>query len=157
MKRHITVLLFCVGGWLMLTGQEQHPRFEKMLDEYQNERVAFLTRQLDLTPAEAEKFWPIYNEYLKKRDEVLRERRPRHKGPPDFDQMTDQELDEMLKLQLDSEIKLQHLKKEYFTKIRKELSARKVAKLYMAEQQFMNHMINRFREPGERGRRSEKE
>ncbi len=27
-------------------------------------KIAFFTQRLDLTPAEAEKFWPVYNDYL---------------------------------------------------------------------------------------------
>jgi len=29
-------------------------------------RVSFITTEMQLTPAEAEKFWPIYNEYRDK-------------------------------------------------------------------------------------------
>ncbi|HLG04086.1 MAG TPA: hypothetical protein VI731_10860, partial [Bacteroidia bacterium] len=35
-------------------------------------KVAFITKHLNLTPAEAEKFWPVYNEYQDKREAVRR-------------------------------------------------------------------------------------
>ena len=50
--------------------------------ERQNERkenieamkIGFLTKKLDLTPEEAQKFWPVYNQYSDKMKE-LRKRR----------------------------------------------------------------------------------
>jgi hypothetical protein len=47
-------------------GMEMHPPQRQMTKE-QRERlelfsIQFITKKLDLTPAEAEKFWPLYNE-----------------------------------------------------------------------------------------------
>ena len=36
-------------------------------------KVAFITKALNLTSAEAEKFWPIYNEFQDKRDVVRKQ------------------------------------------------------------------------------------
>ena len=36
-------------------------------------KVAFITKQLNLTSDEAEKFWPIYNDYQDKRDAVRKQ------------------------------------------------------------------------------------
>jgi len=41
--------------------QEELPSQEKITAL----KVAFISKELDLTPGEAEKFWPVYNEYSK--------------------------------------------------------------------------------------------
>ncbi len=44
----------------------QRPSMEDMKamkDKFRADKVAFLTTRMDLTPAEAEKFWPVYNEF----------------------------------------------------------------------------------------------
>lgn len=37
-------------------------------------RIQFITKKLDLTPAEAEKFWPVYNEQKEKSRKVMQEK-----------------------------------------------------------------------------------
>jgi len=44
-------------------GQRGHDvRYERL----KSMKVAYITQELNLTPAEAEKFWPVYNEKYKK-------------------------------------------------------------------------------------------
>ncbi|PHR99293.1 MAG: hypothetical protein COA80_04135 [Leeuwenhoekiella sp.] len=66
MKKFISilVLLVCLASY----GQndERHERIKAL-------KVPFITEKLELTPAEAEKFWPIYNSYDKRMHD-LRER-----------------------------------------------------------------------------------
>ncbi len=45
--------LFCFGA----NGQSRQDRFEAI----ENQKSAFITKQLRLTPAEAQQFFPIYN------------------------------------------------------------------------------------------------
>ncbi len=40
----------------------------------QSLEIAYLTRELSLTPAEAEKFWPIYNKYGEEMRSAIRNR-----------------------------------------------------------------------------------
>ena len=41
---------------------QQHPSYE----EIQMQKIAFFTQELELTPEEAQKFWPVYNAASKK-------------------------------------------------------------------------------------------
>lgn len=34
----------------------------RLAEKMKTEKIAFLTSAMDLTPAEAEKFWPVYND-----------------------------------------------------------------------------------------------
>ena len=44
--------------------QEEQPS-EKKLADIEALKVAFISKELDLTPDEAQKFWPVYNQYSK--------------------------------------------------------------------------------------------
>lgn len=43
---------------------------EKKQQDIQALKAAFITKELDLTPDEAQKFWPVYNQYEKEMDVV---------------------------------------------------------------------------------------
>ena len=49
--------------------QQRKPYYEKI----QAEKVAFFTSHLNLTVEEAQKFWPVYNEYIKELESVHRQ------------------------------------------------------------------------------------
>ena len=41
-------------------------------DKFKSEKIAFITTELNLTPAEAEKFWPVYNQLSQEKKEALK-------------------------------------------------------------------------------------
>jgi len=59
MKKLFSVLvIFC---WLALPAQSQDDPKRPMLEAY---KTAFITQRLNLSPEEAQRFWPIYNVYI---------------------------------------------------------------------------------------------
>lgn len=55
----ITAFAFIAG---FAKAQEELPS-EKRQQDIEALKVAFISRELDLTPDEAQKFWPVYNQY----------------------------------------------------------------------------------------------
>ncbi|MFO7617524.1 MAG: hypothetical protein R6V75_09755 [Bacteroidales bacterium] len=151
MKKIIISTVVLMGLTALVWGQEGRPRFRENMELMQAERVSFLTSKLQLTSDEAEKFWPIYNEYQKKREELFFARQKEMPRSFDPEKATDQDLERMFNNMLDEDVKLAELKKEYFLKIRQVVPVRKVLMLHRAEQEFMNHMLNRIREGGSPG------
>lgn len=144
-----------IQGWIMMCmvlisgaalGQNEPTRFQEAMAKMKADRVSFLTDKLHLTVEEAEKFWPVYNEYQTKREEMMWGKR--EKMHRDFDQskLTDEEMNKMLNDILDQEVKLAQLKKDYFIRLKDVLPTRKVLTLHRVEQEFMNHMINQIRD-----------
>ncbi len=127
-------------------GQDEPPRFQDAMAKMKSERVSFLTEKLQFTVDEAEKFWPLYNEYLTKREDMMWGKREKMHKNFDPSQLTDEEMGKMLNELLDQEVKLAQLKKDYFEKIKTILPIRKVLTLHRVEQEFMNHMLNKIRE-----------
>lgn len=60
--KHIISTLFLI--WIacfVANGQSRQERFEQI----ENQKTAYITKQLRLTPTEAQKFFPLYNQYTK--------------------------------------------------------------------------------------------
>lgn len=111
------------------------------------QRVAFITQELELTPDEAKVFWPVYNEYDAKRSELrksFKNANDIHK--PEIDNLTEKEANQMLDNQLIEAQKMLDLRKEYHSKFKAILPAKKVLKLYDAEREFQKILIDRLRQ-----------
>ncbi len=52
-------LLFLFVTFVSVNAKAQHPAGERM----RSLEIGYLTKELKLTPEEAEKFWPVYNKY----------------------------------------------------------------------------------------------
>ncbi len=55
-----TICLILIANFVA-NGQSRHERFEAI----ESQKAAFITKQLKLTPTEAQKFFPIYYQYSK--------------------------------------------------------------------------------------------
>ena len=68
MKKIITplvLLIFCFSAYAQSGGKDWRQQIKA-------QKVAFITEQLSLTPKEAQKFWPIYNTYEDKLNQIRR-------------------------------------------------------------------------------------
>jgi len=117
----------------------QNPNLER-LNAY---KIAFFTRKLNLSSQEAEKFWPVYNEFQEKRNEIQLERISLNR---DFNQnsfdMNEKELteagDKLISLQVDEV----NLAVEFHDRFKKILPPLKVLRLYQAENQYRMQLLN---------------
>lgn len=154
MKRELYIVF--IGLLLFITmpthGQDQ-PRDERW-EKIKAEKVAFLTTQLALTPAEAEKFWPVYNEMEQQRWNAQRARRElENKVSEAEESLTENEIIKLTRDFAGSMAKEGALLSGYNEKLLKVIPAKKVLKLYKAENEFRMNMIRKFRDndKGEKG------
>lgn len=76
MKRVLLLFTFAAFVFAQKTASAQEKNNHKdRWEKYKSEKVAFITTKLDLTPQEAEKFWPVYNALEKERSDAQREKR----------------------------------------------------------------------------------
>lgn len=113
------------------------------------QRISFLTERLELTPDEAETFWPIYKQYKTEQRELKKNRRPKRK----VEEMSDQEIEAFILQSFEREEKEIALKRKYFQEFKKVLPIKKIGKLQMAEKEFRRKVIDRLKGNGERRRR----
>ncbi|HUM89497.1 MAG TPA: hypothetical protein PKV50_08200 [Prolixibacteraceae bacterium] len=109
------------------------------------EKVSFITTQLDLSVEEAQKFWPVYNEFEKKNDEFIEAERTIHKDLKNRgDKMTDTELEKNLDKINDIQMQKANLQSEYYSKFKKVLPIKKLVKFYAAEKEFRKQLLHEY-------------
>ncbi|OON67003.1 hypothetical protein B0919_20365 [Hymenobacter sp. CRA2] len=120
-------------------GGGQGPRTERL----ENARIAYITDKISLTPDQAQRFWPLFNEFTDKRRELRKQTKMGLRGQ-DFTAMSDKDiraaLDQQFKLR-QSEI---NLEKEYVDRFQKVITLRQVAQLLQAERDFTKALIQRL-------------
>jgi hypothetical protein len=129
-------LLFCWNTGMAQVGPEE--RAEK-IKAY---RVAVFTETLNLSAEEAQGFWPIYNEYLDKREELTSQRKPSKQ----IDGMNDAEVEDYIKKHFELQARELDLEKDLVQKLRKVLPVRKIAKLPVAEREFREALVKKLQE-----------
>ena len=58
-------LLFLAISICSLSAFAQQGRMQEKLEKVNNLKIAYLTKELELSSSQAEKFWPVYNNYEK--------------------------------------------------------------------------------------------
>lgn len=115
-------------------------------------KVAFITEQLDLTPAEAQKFWPIYNIFEDKMSEIHRaERTLLHSIRTDWDSLSETDAQSAIANIRKAEQQKMAAKETLVTQLRTTLSYKKTLILLRAEEEFKRKLLNRLRN-GRNGR-----
>ncbi|MEO5976571.1 MAG: hypothetical protein ABIS36_12435 [Chryseolinea sp.] len=115
----------------------------KVRNKIQAARIAYITDQLALTPAEAEKFWPIYREFSEKRKEIRQQLRDARRNPDP--KKTQEQVDQdVVNTQFDVKQKELNLEKDYSGKLLKVISAQKLRTLPDAERKFRQIILEQI-------------
>ena len=117
--------------------QERRNRIESL-------KVAFITNKLNLSPAEAQKFWPVYNEYESKREALQKGLREKFRDYKASDELTDKQANDMLDAGLTEMQANVDLAKEYNVKLKAVIPPQKVVLLVEAEKQFKKELLQRL-------------
>ena len=73
MKKLYMILSFVCMAAIATAQDAQEPEVsEKKQQDIEALKVAFISKELDLTPDEAQKFWPVYNQYDKEMEEAAK-------------------------------------------------------------------------------------
>lgn len=118
MKKTVLILAIFFSGFTTLHAQDDNdPRGEKI----RALKIAFITQKLNLTADEAQKFWPVYNQY-------------------------DQEVRGVDKTNvIPAEEKLLNIRKKYQPSFEKVIGQQRLNKLFNAERDFRAVLIQRLK------------
>ncbi len=116
-----------------------NPKMEKRIESM---RIAFITKELNLSPSESQAFWPVFNE-MKEKERAIREEMKPDKPVED---LSEQEAGALLDQQVQLMDRETALRKEYTERFRKILPATKVLKLQHAEGEFRRQLVNEVKE-----------
>ncbi len=143
-KLIITAFLLIVGFTTAFSQPYGHRKQKQELID--KERIPFFTNYLDLSPQEAEKFWPLYNEYLNKKQSLFKEMRSiKMKLKNSSSDISDTEAENLNKEYISIQEKQFKLLKEYNEKFKKILPINKVNKIYFAEREFRKYLLKQLR------------
>ena len=119
----LTVLLISITGFVFAQEQQPDPKQEEKIQALE---IAFISRKLDLTPDEAQKFWPIYNEYKKEVRQVTMNER---NNP-----------DEIIREQ-----KILDVRKKYSGRFVGVIGQPRMNKFFQAEREFRGVLLNQLK------------
>ncbi|SRR6056297_463468 len=121
-------------------------------DKVESQKIAFITQKLDLSPEEAQNFWPLYNEHQDAKDKII-------DGDAfrigDTEDLSEEEARKEIDKRLQTKYEMQQLEADYTRRYLDVLPAKKVLALERAERDFRKEMLLRIqkRKGGEKGSR----
>ena len=133
---------------VFLNAQTDDSKYERV----QAQKIAFFTERLELTSAEAEKFWPVYNDYQSRKNKLTNERRTLTQFYiENSENMSKEEISESLDKYIELQKAETALLEKYNNKFKEILPEEKVMKIYITEFQFKNWLLKQIRanKPGD--------
>lgn len=109
----------------------------------------YLNEHLQLSPEQAQKFWPVYRQYQQQMDALAQKRRENQISRNQMSHPSDAEVDRSL----DRDFKLQqqalHLREQYRQKFRQVIPSQKVMQFYKSEKDFNMKLVRELRRRGD--------
>lgn len=131
-------LLFTVPAFAQEDEPEALQQDPKAQQKIKAAHAAYITERLGLTPGEAEQFWPIYREYVSKRQAIRQQFRDAKRSGQDEKSLLD----------LDLKVKQQQLdlEKDYSGKLQKVITPQKLMNLRQAEGDFRKLILRQIQQ-----------
>lgn len=123
MKKLYLILSFICTG-LLANAQQEVQQPDKKEQDIEALKVAFISKELQLTPEEAQQFWPVYNQYSKEMKTVIND----NQGDV-----------------IDNEEKVVNLRKRYRERFIKVLGQQRMNRMFGAEAGFRQLLIKAMR------------
>jgi len=121
MKKYILILFVMFGNFYASKAQQGD---ETKAERIEALKIAFITNKLQLTPAEAQKFWPVYNRYETDLREVIKSSNPNI---------------------LDKEEQVLNIKKKYQAEFIKVIGSAKTNLLFNSEKEFRGVLMRQLK------------
>lgn len=118
----------------------------RQFEEFKSQKISFITEKLNLSPREAQEFWPVYNQFEKEKMEIQKTRRELEQKTRDENlKMSDLEIIQITRNIANTFKKESELIESYNERFLKILPPQKVLLLYRAENQFRVYMFEQFK------------
>ncbi|MDY6799671.1 MAG: hypothetical protein SVU94_00445 [Bacteroidota bacterium] len=139
----ILVMSFVISG-LHSNAQESNKASKEQ--QIKSQKIAFFTDKIGLTPEEAEKFWPIYNRYWERKNNIIANRKETMtQFAKNSENMSKKEMFQYADNYINYEMQLAELLDEYHDKFKEILSIQKVMKIYLADYEFKAYLLKKIR------------
>jgi hypothetical protein len=141
--KKVLYMIIAASFVTLISLKAQNPNLEK----FSTYKIGFFTKKMNLTSQEAEKFWPVYNEYQKQKNLIQRDKLMMIR---DFNQNESSLSDSQLTGMGDRLIKdlsdETSLAVDFHRKIKEILPPAKVIRYYQAENQYKIQLLRELQE-----------
>ena len=131
MKKYLLILIISLGSFSLVKAQE-----DDAAKKIQALKTAFITQQLELTPAEAQKFWPVYGQYETEMKKILG-----NKPNPDV---------------IENDEKILNVRKKYRPEFEKVLGKTRMNKFFISEKKFRGALMDKLKNKGAQQKSTQK-
>jgi hypothetical protein len=110
-------------------------------------RTGFISQKLNLSNEESQKFWPVYDQYQNDVDALKKQRKANRElvmKAGGIDNMKDADVQKMIATETDIQSLELELHKQYIIKFEQVIPARKVAKFFIAEEEFKIYLLKQL-------------
>lgn len=147
MKIYITLVLTFIIATTTIAQEDKESKREKI----KALKVAFITERLELTPDEAQTFWPVYNIYDSRVNDIYdTERKVMRELRTDFDSMDEAAATKMLQTIQSLEKQKLDARAQLLSGLKDKITSKKTLVLFKAENDFRRDLIRKLR--GDKGR-----
>ncbi len=141
MKQIFLLVAIALAGFLQANAQDGNEKIEAM-------KIAFITKRLQLSTDEAQKFWPVYNQYESEKKQIRQSTIGSVKELKEDGDFTNAEAEQAIAKYVEFKAKDLDLIKKYVTEFKKILPSTKVAKLVTAEEHFKKMLTKQAQQGG---------
>ena len=121
-------------------GQDRGERVEAL-------KVSFITDQLSLTPAEAQVFWPVFNQFENERKALRQQYKTRiGNGQQNMDNISDSQASTLINNEFEFLSKDLNLYRKYIAEFKEILPVKKVAELLTIETKFKRMLLAKIKQ-----------
>ncbi|HMO33530.1 MAG TPA: hypothetical protein PKE63_01785 [Lacibacter sp.] len=128
MKQIIVWMFLLQAGFVPAAWSQEQKPDTRQEEKIQALEIAFISRKLQLTTEEAQKFWPVYNEYKRDMHQVMQNNRP---GPN--------------RNVVDTEQKMVDVRKKYRERFSGVIGQPRMNQFFQAEREFRGVLLNRLK------------
>ena len=145
MIHRITLLFtaFIFTGWAF--AQPPNGGKDERREKIKAQKIAFISTELELTPDEAEKFWPVYNAYEAEMETLHEEKRKYKRELRKPEKLEEGRAYELFELMFKVEKKESEVRQTYLKKFADLLGKDKAAKVFIAEEKFRRLLIDKLK------------
>jgi Rps23 Pro-64 3,4-dihydroxylase Tpa1-like proline 4-hydroxylase len=119
---------------------------EKNIEKIKQLRIAFISQKLDLTTAEAEKFWPVFNTFDDKQTELRKQKKIiMNKISDDKIAISESEMTKILSDSENNESALQNNRKQFVKELQGVIPVKKILLLKQLEEEFKSQLLKQFK------------
>ncbi|NJN25508.1 MAG: hypothetical protein HC819_05865 [Cyclobacteriaceae bacterium] len=138
--KHIIILFLCA-----LFAPLVYAQSNEAMEKIESARIALITERLELSPEQAEKFWPVYREYNEQRQQIRKEYR-NQRSNMNMQELSEEESKQMVQNAMEVKQRELNLEKEYAHRLTEVISTQQLFKLKNAEKDFQGMLLRRIQQ-----------